>query len=118
MSRVTWHRIERGLPSVAMGAYMSAALAVGLELDVTRPQGPGAGSDVDSTLPQRIRVDQYPQLAQLAWQLQPGIELTPAEALNLYERNWRHVDVAGLAASEQALVQSLARQLGGGRLLV
>lgn len=32
MSRVTWHRIEKGEPSVTMGAYMNAMVALGLEL--------------------------------------------------------------------------------------
>ena len=34
MSRVTLHRIERGEPSVAMGAYMSAITTMGLELEL------------------------------------------------------------------------------------
>ena len=38
MSRVTLHRIERGEPSVTMGAYMSATAALGLQLDMTDPQ--------------------------------------------------------------------------------
>jgi len=32
MSRVTWHRIEKGEPSVTMGAYLNAMAALGLEL--------------------------------------------------------------------------------------
>ncbi len=34
MSRVTWHRIERGEPSVTMGAYVNALNALGLDLGV------------------------------------------------------------------------------------
>lgn len=34
MSRITWHRIEQGNPSVTMGAWMSAATVLGLELQV------------------------------------------------------------------------------------
>ena len=34
MSRVTLYRIERGEPSVTMGAYIGALDALGLELDV------------------------------------------------------------------------------------
>ena len=44
MSRVTLHRIERGEPSVTMGAYLSAMAAVGLDLalaDRPPPKPPG-----------------------------------------------------------------------------
>jgi transcriptional regulator with XRE-family HTH domain len=37
MSRVTLHRLERGEPSVTMGAYMSA-IALGLELELMDPK--------------------------------------------------------------------------------
>jgi hypothetical protein len=45
-------------------------------------------------------------------------ELTPQAALDLYERNWRHVDHQALGERERTLVQQLTRALGGGRLLV
>ncbi len=38
MSRVTLYRIERGEPSVTMGAYIGALDALGLELDVVDPR--------------------------------------------------------------------------------
>lgn len=89
MSRVTWHRIERGEPSVTMGAWVAAAGALGLKLDWLDTNSPA-----QAQLPtgNKIRLVDYPQLKRLAWQL-PGVEqLTPQEALSLYERNWRHVD--------------------------
>ena len=113
MSRVTLHRVERGEPSVTMGAYLSAMAAVGLSLAVREPEAAYA-----SSLPAAVKLDDYPALKQLAWQL-PGVtELSPAQALDLYERNWRHVDREGLSASERRLIQALADELGGGRLLV
>jgi transcriptional regulator with XRE-family HTH domain len=117
MSRVTLHRIERGEPSVTMGAYLSAIDAVGLSLELEDPQAvppqPWA-----SRLPERIRLADHPQLQRLAWQV-PGVdELTPAEALGLYERNWRHLDPEQMSTAERALVRALTQQLGGGRLLV
>ena len=122
MSRVTLHRVEAGEPSVAMAAYIGAATAVGLELELVDPRersrskrGKGRG---ERPLPARIRLADYPQLQRLAWQLHGVTTLTPAEALGLYERNWRHVDTARLEPAEQALVNALAQQLGGGRLLV
>ena len=113
MSRVTLHRVERGEPSVTMGAYLGAMAAVGLSLQVREPEAAPA-----SALPPVVRVDDYPALKQLAWQL-PGVaELSPAQALALYERNWRHLDRERLSAPERRLIQALVDELGGGRLLV
>lgn len=114
ISRVTLHRIERGEPTVAIGAWAAAAGALGLRLDLADPQAPAGRVP----LPKRIRLDGYPQLKKLAWQL-PGVQdLSPSEAMALYERNWRHVDTAALSTAEAALVDALSRELGGGRLLV
>lgn len=118
MSRVTFHRVERGEPSVTMGAYLSAAAAVGLELDLRERQASKADETAAGGVPSKIRLDEYPQLKQLAWQRPAAVELTPVEALNLYERNWRHVDHQRMDGRERALVQALATSLGGGRLLV
>lgn len=117
MSRVTLHRIERGEPSVTMGAYLSALDALGLQVDLRGPNeqltsGPRA------ELPTRVRLQDYPQLRRLAWHLRGVDDLSPAEALSLYERNWRHLDQASLEPAERALVQALVTRLGGGRLLV
>jgi transcriptional regulator with XRE-family HTH domain len=114
MSRVTLHRIERGEPSVTMGAYLSAIAAVGLELDLSDPNA----AQARATLPVRVRLADYPQLQRLAWQVHDVAEISPADALNLYERNWRHMDPASLGPVERALVKVLTDQLGGGRLLV
>jgi len=63
MSRVTLHRVERGEPSVTMGAYLSAMSAVGLSLQVGEPEAAFA-----SAVPAVVRLDDYPALKQLAWQ--------------------------------------------------
>jgi len=120
MSRVTLQRIERGEPSVTMGAYIGAATAVGLELELIDPREPrrGGGARGKAPFPARIRLADYPQLRKLAWQLHGVATLTPEDALGLYERNWRHVDTAALDSGERALVNALAQHLGGGRLLV
>ncbi|MCE9660409.1 MAG: helix-turn-helix domain-containing protein [Burkholderiales bacterium] len=122
MSRVTLHRVEAGEPSVAMAAYIGAATAVGLELELVDPRERSRGKRTNAregkSFPARIRLADYPQLQRLAWQLHGVTTLTPEEALGLYERNWRHVDTAGLAPAERALVNALVQQLGGGRLLV
>lgn len=137
LSRVTLHRIERGEPSVTMAAYLAAAesigLGIGIERDVTAAahEAPAARpAALDARLApapdamaapapaSRIRPADHPQLRQLAWQLAPGATLTRAEALSLYERNWRHVDPDAMDAAERALLQSLVLTEGGGRLLV
>ncbi len=125
MSRVTLHRIERGEPSVTLGAYASAIEAVGLQLLIIDPRAPRpvAGPEPRvaapaSGLPQPVQLAHYPQLQQLAWQRSGRAELSPAEALSLYERNWRHVDTATLQPQERALIEALAAELPGGRLLV
>jgi transcriptional regulator with XRE-family HTH domain len=114
ISRVTLHRIERGEPSVAVGSWIAVASALGLFLDLRE------GSVVQDTprVPDRIRLAEYPQLSKLAWQLEGVEELTPREALDLYERNWRHVDRLSLSTKESALINALSAQLGAGRLLV
>ncbi len=122
MSRVTWHRIERGEPSVTMGAYMGATNALGLSFQLAMP--PSAQSidqsnlQPNATQPERIELARYPQLAQLAWHLGGASHVTAQEALNLYERNWRHVDPGAMALQERELLQRLVTTWGGGRLFV
>ena len=118
MSRVTLHRIERGEPSVTMGAYLNAAAALGLALGVVDPQPPPPRRSQAAGVPTRIRLADYPQLERLAWQFQGASDVTPAEALSLYERNWRHIEQGALALNERELIQQLVTNLGGSRLLV
>ena len=114
ISRVTLHRIERGEPTVAIGAWVAAASALGLAFDL--PDANAAGPSVK--LPKKIRLRDYPQLKRLAWQLHGVNEISPREALQLYERNWRHVDRPALSEKETALIDALTSEIGGGRLLV
>lgn len=109
MSRVTLHRIEKGEPSVAMGAYLSAAAALGLRLVLD-----SSAVDREGWIPARVRLAGYPQLARLAWQVQGTEDLTPREAWNIYERNWRHVDTGGLTAHERHLIDALRLAFGNG----
>lgn len=117
ISRVTWYRIEGGEPSVTMGAYLNALGALGLEIQVADRAEP-AKVAIAEAVPERILLADYPQLEHLAWHA-PGLaELTPAEALGVYERHWRHLDRDALDPRERALLEALVRQEGGGRLLV
>ena len=114
ISRVTLHRIERGEPTVAIGAWVAVATALGLTIDLLDAKA----AAVTTKLPKKIRLRDFPQLKKLAWQLQGVDEVTPQDALDLYERNWRHLDRAALSGNEAALIDALSRELSGGRLLV
>lgn len=67
ISRMTLHRIERGEPSVTMGAYMNAIAALGLDVDLIASTQATAPVPV----PGGIRIADYPQLRRLGWQLAP-----------------------------------------------
>ena len=124
LSRVTLHRIERGEPSVTMGAYLNAASALGLNLrlapvvDETAVREPVQPKQRPSSSRAHVRLADYPQLRLLAWQRNGDAELTPAEALSVYERNWRHVDQQNLSVHEHALIEALVTAAGRSRLLV
>ena len=115
MSRVTLHRIERGEPSVTMGAYLNAMAATGLDFGILVPPQAAsdhAGGGRKGWIPARVRIADYPQLKQLAWQVQGTDELTPGEALSIYERNWRHLDLSAMEPGERDLVDALRLALG------
>lgn len=113
LSRVTLHRIEKGEPSVTMGAYLNVAHALGLQLTLGTAQHPPPGTE--PSIPVRIELARYPQLAGLAWQVHGEGHITPVEALDIYERNARHLDPASMDAAERALLDGLRAALGGAR---
>jgi len=115
MSRVTLHRIENGEPSVTMGAYLNAMAALNMNFGFAKTAELSAGElniDHKGWIPARIHLSDYPQLKQLAWQVHGTDELSPTEALSIYERNWRHIDVQSLDPREQQLVEALRVALG------
>lgn len=111
VSRVTLHRIEKGEPSVTMGAWCSAMAALGLALQahslVDQTASTAQLPDHTGWVPARVRLTDYPQLRALAWQVQGTDTLTPTEALDIYERNARHLDLQTMSESELALLQAL-----------
>ncbi len=113
ISRVTLHRIEKGEPSVTMGAYMRTLAALGLTAHVGAQDAPLPTDDRKGWIPARVRISAYPKLKELAWQIQGAEELTPREALGIYERNWRHLDPAALSKEERDLVDALRQGFGG-----
>ncbi len=118
MSRVTLHRIEKGEPAVTIGAYMNALSALNLELGLVDPARLAAARDDTRTdrtgwIPAQVRLADYPQLKALAWQLLGTETLTPTEAFDIYERNWRHVDESALQSHERQLIDALRQGLAG-----
>jgi transcriptional regulator with XRE-family HTH domain len=118
MSRTTLHRIERGEASVTIGAWASAAAAIGLTLELVAPSDRRAEVKGQAALPEHVRLEDYPELSVLAWQRDRSVPLTPREALDLYERNWHHIDHDAMSPRERRFLEVLVRELGGGRPLV
>lgn len=119
LSRVTLHRIEKGEPSVTMGAWCNAIAALGMELKsglagAAAQATATAAADRAGWIPARVPLADYPQLRALAWQVHGTDKLTPAEALGIYERNARHLDLQALSADEQALLAALRLALAPG----
>ena len=117
MSRVTLHRIENGEPSVTMGAYLNVMAALSLDFEIVTPTTATANQseqDRSDWIPARIRLTDYPQLKQLAWQIHGTDALTPREALDIYVRNWRHLDLHAMEQRERQLVDALRLAFGEG----
>jgi transcriptional regulator with XRE-family HTH domain len=118
VSRVTLHRIERGGPSVTMGAYLNVISALGLSLNTTPADRRSTTGQAAADPTASVRIGDYPQLRLIAWQFGDDAEIAEADALLLYERNWRHVDHAAMLPREQQFLQHLVDTWGHGRLLV
>src|SRR5262249_35167882 len=117
LSRVTLYRIEQGEVSVVIGAYLSVIFALGLKLELTDPRKSKAIT-APPKLPKKIRLADYKQLKRLAWQLKGTKQISLQEALDLYERNWRHVDIKAMDTREREFLESLLAAFGRERLLV
>ncbi len=111
ISRVTLYRIENGTPSVTVGAYLSAADALGLNVVLILPESSDTEAQAlpvsKGMVPVRIRLDDYPQLKRLAWQVHGTDVVSPKEALGIYNRNWRHLDEKKMDPREKDLIEAL-----------
>ena len=130
ITRVTLRRVEAGAPGVLMGTYLRVLTTLGLAQDlniVARDDMLGRRLQDEeltrSAMPktaraQRIRLADYPMLREVAWGTHHEANLTPREALALYERNWRHIDCKAMNRRERDLVERLTKTVGNGVLLV
>jgi DNA-binding XRE family transcriptional regulator len=113
VSRSTLHRIEAGNPSVTAGAVIAEALALGFRLELAPIAKAPRAVARKGWIPARVRLEDYPKLKELAWHVHGTDELTPREALDIYQRNWRHIDQATLGQEERDLVDALRAALSG-----
>lgn len=117
MSRVTWYRLEKGATSVTLGACLSALSVLGLDLKMIQAADHAQGSDSEpnntESIPVRVAFADYPQLKQLAWQIHGVDTLSPQEALSLYERNFRHLDLEAMEIHERQLIDALRQVFSG-----
>jgi DNA-binding XRE family transcriptional regulator len=109
ISRVTLHRIEKGEPTVSMGAYLNVISALDLNLHLSAKTDIENTANADSVgkLPVRLSLSDYPQLKELAWHVRGVDELSLVEAHSIYERNKRFLDIENLSDSEQELIELL-----------
>lgn len=112
VSRVTVYRVEKGEPSVTLGAYLAVSSSLGLDISVEVASA-GGKTHRGGAIPARIDLANYPQLQKLAWQIRPTETLRPAEALSIYERNWRHLDLEAIEPAERKLIEALQDAFGG-----
>jgi transcriptional regulator with XRE-family HTH domain len=110
MSRITWHRIEKGEPAVTMGAWFNAVMVLGLTLDI--PESEITGADRRNLIPARIRLADYPELEKLAWHVHGTGVLSAREAMDIYERNQRHLDLDAMTPEEVRLLDALRIAFG------
>ena len=112
ISRVTLHRIERGEPSVAVGAYALVLNALGTSLAAF-----GQPASIPQ-LPESITISAFPGLRQITWQLRDDTELTPLEAWQVYRANWVRLDQNLLMKHEINLLNALEQKFGAVNSLV
>ncbi len=115
LSRVTLHRIETGEPAVTIGAWANVLAALDMDWGTRAPDEAVRAAqppDLKVWVPVRVRLSDYPQLRSLAWQVHGTDTLTPTEALDIYTRNARHLDMAAMTAPELALLAALRTAFG------
>lgn len=106
ISRITLHRIEKGEPSVSMGAYISVIIALGLNLSI-QEVAPKLNDAEKEKNPCEIAIKDYPQLKLISWQLKDDAVLNALEAKNMYERNQKYILFNEMTEHEKKLIKQL-----------
>lgn len=115
ISRVTWHRLEKGELGVSWGGLLAAAAVIGMDLHLfaTSQMPVQTVAPADNALPLQIVLSEFPELRRLAWQVGGQVDtVTPREAVGLYVRNARHLDVGALSENEKKLLRALRDVFG------
>jgi transcriptional regulator with XRE-family HTH domain len=126
ITRTTLHRLEAGDAAATLGTLLKVMGVLQAEGDVSLlalddhvGQKQADAQLRPRRLPSKIRLRDLPQLREAAWHMPAAdVELTPQEAFELYERNWRHIDRAAMGARETRLLEQLTKHVGKGVLLV
>lgn len=128
ITRPTLQRLESGEPAATLGTAIKVmgVLGVAEEVALLAREDAKGWELLDARLPARrsasigpIRLAGLPQLRELAWHLVgDDVELTPEEAFELYERNWRYIERDKLEPREARLIERLTRTVGKGVMLV
>lgn len=116
ISRVTWHRMEKGEITVTIGAWFNALAVLGLEFGiglVGSVTDAKASPESAAVIPVSVVLADYPQLAALAWHVQGVSTVSAREAFDIYQRNERHINHQNLTPGEAALITNLGKVLGG-----
>jgi hypothetical protein len=104
---------EAGLTTVQL--RLPAEQAERLRITVATPRLRQA---LDRFLENRVlNIERWPVLRELAWN-RADRWISAEDALALYERNWRFVDLLRLTQEETDLIEDLKRRFGGGVLNV
>ena len=93
-----------------MGAWFNAVTVLDLTLDI--PETDIARTDRRGWIPARIRLSDYPELKKLAWHVRGVDVLSAREALDIYERNQRHLDLDAMTPEEARLLDALRFAFG------
>lgn len=131
ITRVTLHRLEVGEPAAVSLGTLTGVLDV---LDMSGDLMLLARDDhmghrlrdaqlVTPRVPARprlIALKDLPHLKEVAaWHVADDeVRLTPQEAFDLYERNWRHIDPGKIVGKEAQVLRRLTKTVGKGVMLV
>ncbi len=115
VSRITWYRMEKGEPTVTLGAWANAAHVLGLDWPGLPADGQGTGIPAAGRwLPLDIALDEYPQLRRVAWSVTGRATLAPREAWAFYQRHAADLDPAAMPPRERALHEALREAFAAG----